>query len=163
NLGNRGRSALLADRQRSYDLAGDESERPCQVGGSHRILELSRPIEGDPHGIENGRLKDCVALQRYILPPRTVLLLDISQHLWFVVAVIVELVPAKNTGRRCELVIQPAHEKILPNDIVPRSNKFADVQVIARSAVLEDLAVGVRIILEERNDLLARGHGVGSV
>src|SRR5262249_50442367 len=60
-------------------------------------------------------------------------------------------------------MIQPAHEEILPNDVVRRSDKFADIQVISRDPVLEDLAVGVGIILEEGNDLRAWSHSVGPI
>ena len=49
---NRGRSALLADRQCSHDLARDESERLRQFACSDRILELSRTVERDANGIK---------------------------------------------------------------------------------------------------------------
>ena len=73
------------------------------------------------------------------------------------------MVTAKDVRRLCELVIQPAHEKILPDDTLRRPDKFSNVQVIAGGTVLEDLAVGVRIILEERNYSGAWHHRVGSV
>src|SRR5262249_33251468 len=98
DLANRGRSALLADGQRSYDLAWNERERVRQLRCCQRVLELSRPIEGDPDRIEQSRSKDRIGLQCHILPARPVLFLDVSQHLWFVVGVIVELIPAKEIG-----------------------------------------------------------------
>src|SRR5207247_2263944 len=121
-------SALLADGQRSHDLAGHEGERLRQLGCRYRVLELSRPIEGGSHRIEKGRPKGCVGLQGYILPARASLILDISRHLRRGTAVIVELVPGKRIGRRRKLMIHATHEKILPDDVVWRAGKFTDIQ-----------------------------------
>src|SRR5262249_27659741 len=107
------------------------------------------------------RVKDRIGLHRHILPARTILLLDVPNDLGLVVAVIIELVTAKDVGRTRELMIDPAHEEILPDNILGRADKFSYVQIIARAAVLEDLSVRVGIILEEGNDSRVRRYYIG--
>src|SRR6266446_4434232 len=55
DFADRGGPALLTDGQRSDDLAWDEGEVPGQVSGCYRVLELSRPIKGEPEGIGQSR------------------------------------------------------------------------------------------------------------
>src|SRR5213083_1536549 len=113
--------------------------------------------------IKQRRRKYSAALQRHILASRAVLFLNISHYQRSRTVVIIELIPAKDAGVRRELMVQAAHEEILPNNAFRRADKFPNVQVFACGAVLEDLAVGIRIILEEGNYSRAWRHSVGSV
>src|SRR5213594_2736086 len=60
-------------------------------------------------------------------------------------------------------MINPAHEEILPDDTFRRADKFSDVQVVACSTVLEDLSVGIRIVLEERGYFGAWRHPISPI